>query len=186
MRNVRILASWMVIGCALIHAIGCTQSKSVADHVAEQNAIARNSARQNSCAELSLASSPSASSIVSSSAVAIRATCQARVDPPTNAACGQDCVTRGTFVWTIDNRSAEPTNLVAIIEITDDQGHAKKKEIPITVKARDKVNDTVWIPLITSYPQAGPVQLVSVVTIKQAEQTLATHSAQGTSTVTVQ
>ena len=182
MRNVRILASWMV-GCALIHAIGCSHSKTVADHVAEQNAIAQNSAGQDSCAELPSSSSSSTSSLASSSSTAIHATCQAHIEPPDHAACGQDCVTRGTFAWTIDNHSAESTNLVAIIEITDDQGHAKKKEIPITVKAQDKVNDTVWIPLVTSYPHAGPVQLISMVTIKQAEQTLATHSAQGTSTV---
>lgn len=102
--------------------------------------------------------------------------CAVTPECPESAKTGEQTTIRSSHTWSVDNPTAEARQFVVILEITDDLGHAKKKEVPGEVKARSKVEDSTSISLVTTYREPGTVQVQAKTTIRMGEQVLSTRS----------
>jgi len=111
---------------------------------------------------------------ISPSTNGLRTTCSAAPERPDEPRRSELTTSRSLHDWTVHNDSDRARKFVVVLEIADDQGRVKTKEVPGEVKARSKVEDSSSIALTTTYARAGTVRIEARTTIRAGSETLAT------------
>jgi hypothetical protein len=103
----------------------------------------------------------------------LQARCTVAPECPREARTGELTSSRSSHTWTIENGTAEPRDFVVVLEIADDLGHSKKKEVPGRIAAHSKLDDSTSIALTTTYRQTGAVAIEAKTTVRFGEEALA-------------
>lgn len=121
-------------------------------------------------------SKPTAAAPAAASPGAVRAVCTVAPECPPSGSKDALTTVRSGHTWTVENATAGARDFIVVLEISDDLGHVKRKEVPGQVKARSKVEDSTSIELVTTYRQAGTVEAQARTTVRMGEETLAANA----------
>lgn len=107
----------------------------------------------------------------------LTATCTVSPECPPEARAGEQAVIRSAHTWVVNNNGPDPVKFTVILEISDNLGHAKRKEVPGEVKARGRIEDSTSIALTTTYSEAATIDAQTRTTVQVDAETLTSKTA---------
>jgi hypothetical protein len=144
----------LLVNALALTVVGCTADRGTIDH---------------------LAGAPTPETAKAGTATGeIQARCTVVPECPPSGSNGELTTVRSAHTWTVNNTSAEARDFMVVLEISDNLGHGKRKEVPGQVKAHSKVDDSTSIELVTTYREAGAVEAQARTTVRLGEASLAT------------
>lgn len=106
----------------------------------------------------------------------VRAVCTVAPECPPTGSKGELATVRSGHTWTVENSTGQARDFIVVLEISDNLGHVKRKEVPGQVKAHSKVEDSTSIALVTTYREAGAVEAQARTTVRLGEESLAANA----------